>query len=244
GFFCVGIVPTGSEDPLALRRQATAIVRILVEGHLRLPLDELLAQARRQVETQGLSRAQPQAGGGSAGAPSDPVAFVADRLRHYGRSVRALRDDVMEAVLGSDGRRPFDVVDLLARMEAVQALTSRPEFEPLMIGFKRAHRLVEKEGWTEEAVDPTWFQHQAEQDLMRLLDESRRVVPTAIQRGAYGDALEALVRMKPAIDAFFVGVMVNAKDPALRANRLSLLRAVDRLFLTFADFSQIQVQGG
>ena len=67
---------------------------------------------------------------------------------------------------------------------------------------------------------------------------------SAMKRGDYDQALDALVRLKPAIDAFFTAVMVNAEDPAVRGNRLSLLKDVDKLFMLFADFSQIVVQGG
>ena len=67
---------------------------------------------------------------------------------------------------------------------------------------------------------------------------------SAMTRGDYGQALDALVRLKPAIDAFFTAVMVNADDPTIRSNRLSLLKHVDDLFMSFADFSQIVVQGG
>jgi len=67
---------------------------------------------------------------------------------------------------------------------------------------------------------------------------------SAMNRGDYGQTLDALVRLKPAIDAFFTAVMVNADDPAVRSNRLSLLKQVDDLFMSFADFSQIVVQGG
>ena len=76
-----------------------------------------------------------------------------------------------------------------------------------------------------------------------MLEEFKQRVPALIAQGDYAKALDGLVRMRPAIDGFFEGVMVNADDPALRANRLSLLYAIDQLFLSFADFSQIVVQG-
>ncbi len=244
GFFHVGLVPSGSEDPLGLRRHATAIVRVIVEGRLRLAMGDLLAQAKELVAGQGFRGAAPADAARGKAVSADPGEFLADRLRHYGRTLHGLRDDVMEAVLQSPGSGSLDLVDLLARMQALQAITARPEFDPLIIGFKRAHRLVEKEQWTGDTIDGALLQHPAESALKKVLDETRQVVPAAIDRGAYGEALDALVRMKPAIDEFFVGVLVNAEDPALRGNRLSLLRGVDRLFLSFADFSHILVPGG
>jgi glycyl-tRNA synthetase beta chain len=178
------------------------------------------------------------------------VEFILDRLRYYGKTVDGLRDDVMEAVLRGETLKTEtlqaqfkNLLDLYERMKALQAMSRRKEFDPLMVGFKRAHRLVEKENWTEEDVNPSLFQHQAETDLHKALEAARLEVPFAIEQGNHAKALDGLVHLKPAIDAFFAGVMVNTEDPGLRKNRLSLLYAVDRLFMRFADFSQIVVQG-
>jgi glycyl-tRNA synthetase beta chain len=214
-------------------------VRILVERGCRIGLGEAIGQATELLDGQGIRAS------GTPGPAGDPLAFILDRLRYYGRTVHGLRDDVMEAVLRQPGHPvEVDPTDLLARMRALQAITTRPEFDPLIIGFKRAHRLVEKETWTGEAVDPARFQHPAEETLHRALRDAQESLPTLLREGRYREALEQLVRMKPAIDGFFTGVLVNAEDEALRSNRLSLLRATDRLFLAYADFSEIVVQGG
>jgi len=240
-FFHVGLIPTGSEDPYALRRHGAAIVRLVIEGELPLKLGEALAEARALVLRQGF--AASAGGAGAKGAPSDPLDFIAERLRHYGRTAYGLREDVMEAVLAPADRASYDLVDLLSRMKAVQAITTRAEFEPLMVGFKRAHRLVEKEQWARTEVDPNRFLHPSEHELKKALDEAGQLVPSLLAKRDYAQALDVLVRLKPAIDSFFLGVLVNAEDPALRANRLSLLSEVDRLFMSFADFSQVAVQG-
>jgi len=244
-FFQVGLVPTGSEDPFALRRHATAIVRILIEGNLRTDLGKAVDHAVDIVAGDGFRHA-PLHGNETR---DRVIQFIFERLRYYGGTVHGLRDDVMEAVLKPAAAPSLsrggalDLVDLLSRMKALQAMTMRPEFDPLMVGFKRAHRLIEKEEWARQDVAPTLFQHPTEAALYNVLNESNRLVPDSIARGDYGKALEALVPMRPAIDGFFVGVMVNTDDPRLRANRLSLLYAIDQLFLSFADFSQIVVQG-
>jgi glycyl-tRNA synthetase beta chain len=139
-------------------------------------------------------------------------------------------------------------MDVFARAQALQAIAAQPEFDPLMIGFKRAHRIVEKEegkDWNSPGtVDPGLFQHPSEAALHQTLDQASQTVPDAIKRRDYPAVLEALIRMKPPIDAFFLGVMVNTEEQGLRRNRLSLLYAIDQLFLRFADFSQILVQEG
>lgn len=94
-----------------------------------------------------------------------------------------------------------------------------------------------------EAVEPGLFREAAESTLSQMLHGSRDQYRAAMAAGNYGQALDVLVRMKGPIDDFFNAVMVNAEDPAVRENRLSLLKEVDDLFMSFADFSLIVVQG-
>ena len=148
----------------------------------------------------------------------------------------------MNAVLTVSDRRALDFRDVLQRMQALQTIAARPEFDPLIIGFKRAHRLVEKETWDRTSVDVDRFQHPSERHLHTAMQDGATMVGH-MQGGRYAQAMDVLVGLKPAIDAFFDGVMVNADDPAIRSNRLSLLKEVDDLFMSFADFSQIVVQG-
>ncbi len=155
-----------------------------------------------------------------------------------------MRDDVIEAVLKQAHGKQLDLVDLVQRMKALEAVTTKPEFDPLIVGFKRAHRLVEKEKWDRQPVDSARFAHPAESALYQATVDERDKLMSGMKRGDYSQALDALVRLKPAIDAFFAAVMVNAEDQAVRSNRLSLLKEVDDFFNSFADFSQIVVQGG
>jgi glycyl-tRNA synthetase beta chain len=170
--------------------------------------------------------------------------FIFERVRHYGRIVHTLRDDVIEAVVRpAHNNKALDLVDLVLRMKALESVTTKLEFDPLIVGFKRAHRLVEKEQWDRKPVDKARFEHPAESALYQAIAEQREKMISAMTGGEYGQALDALVRLKPAIDAFFTAVMVNAEDPIIRSNRLSLLKEVDDFFNSFADFSQIVVQG-
>jgi glycyl-tRNA synthetase beta chain len=131
-------------------------------------------------------------------------------------------------------------------MKALESVTTKPEFDPLIVGFKRAHRLVEKEEknrWVRQPVNRALFQHPSETKLREAWEKNDQLVRHLIAERKYSKALEAFVSMKPAIDDFFTAVMVNADDPSIRINRLSLLKDIDELFLLFADFSQIVVQG-
>jgi len=238
-FFHVGLVPTGSEDPFALRRHATAIVRIILESGLRLDLGDCISHARKIVIDDGFKGVA-----GSEQEGSRRIAeFIFERVRHYGKVVYSLRDDVIEAVLKPALDKSLDLVELVLRMKALESVTTKPEFDPLIVGFKRAHRLVEKEQWAHKPVDRTRFENPTESALYQAIADEREKMLSAMTRGDYGQALDALVRLKPAIDAFFTAVMVNAEDQAVRSNRLSLLQEVDDFFNSFADFSQIVVQG-
>jgi glycyl-tRNA synthetase beta chain len=238
-FFHVGLVPTGSEDPFALRRNATAIVRIILEGDLRIEVGSYIDTARELVIADGFKGGQDFGQEGRLRITE----FIFERVRHYGRVIHALRDDVIEAVLKQAHNKTLDLVDLLLKMKALESVTKKPEFDPLIVGFKRAHRLVEKEQWDRKPVDRARFKHTKELLLYQAIVEEREKMVSAMTRGEYGQALDALVRLKPAIDAFFTAVMVNAEDPDVRSNRLSLLQEVDDFFNSFADFSQIVVQG-
>jgi glycyl-tRNA synthetase beta chain len=239
-FFHVGLIPTGSEDPFALRRNATAIVRIILEGNQRMDLGRYIHHARTLVSDDGF-KGMPDSEQQSVRRIAE---FVFERVRHYARVVHVLRDDVIEAVLKPAHGQALDLVDIVLRMKALQSVTAKVEFDPLIVGFKRAHRLVEKEQWDHKPVDLARFDHPTESALYRATAEERGKMISAMKGGDYGQALDGLVRLKPTIDAFFTAVMVNAEDPLVRSNRLSLLKEVDDLFMSFADFSQIVVQGG
>ena len=238
-FFHVGIVPTGSEDPFALRRHATAIVRIILEANLRVDLTKYITHSRNLISDDGFK-----------GLPDSEqqgvrriTEFILDRVRHYSRMIHRVRDDIVDAVLQPVRDKPLDLVDLVQKMRALEAVTKKPEFDPLIVGFKRAHRLVEKEQWERRSVDAAMFQHPSESALHKAISDERGRMGSALEMGDYDKVLNSLVGLKAVIDDFFAAVMVNTEDQAIRSNRLSLLKEVDELFMSFADFSQIVVQG-
>ena len=236
-FFYVGMVPSGSEDPFGLRRAAYGLTRIISELKLTLNLVPLMAEAEQLLASKGIK------GNRGMSTQESLMDFVLERFRFYGRTTHRLQEDVMEAVLTARVSDTCDLYDLLCRMRALQALTSQPEFHPLIIGFKRANRIVEKEQWTGEHVQTELLDHESEWTLFHAVIEAQKVISERIEKKDYKEALTSLLRLKSPIDGFFVGVMVNASDSEVRANRLSLLRTVAQLFFSFADFSRIQSQG-
>ena len=240
-FFYAGIVPSGSEDPFGLRRSAYGVVRIVIEAGLNINLAEVLQQAADLLDKLGVKAALPPGLGEGSMWPLRQ--FLEERLRYYGRIVAGYREDVMESVLGRAEGVSLDLRDLFLRMEALQAITSQQDFESLIVGFKRAHRIVEKEAWTERTVDATLLTHPTERTLHEVVETAGRAVGQMLDAREYRGALQQLIGLKTPIDEFFDGVLVNAPEPEMRANRLSLLRQVDDLFSAFGDLSQIQVQG-
>ena len=234
-FFYAGIVPSGSEDPFGLRRSAFGVIRIVVEAGLNVNLAAVVRQAEQHLVAQGVKE------GDHAALPL--LKFLEERLRYYGRTVAGYREDVMDSVLGRADAAGCDLRDLFLRMEALQAITRQPDFESLIVGFKRAHRIVGKEAWTDRTVDAALLTHPTEQTLHQAVETAGRAVGQALDAYDYPGALKHLIELKTSIDQFFDGVLVNAPEPEVRANRLSLLRQVDDLFSAFGDLSQIQVQG-
>ncbi len=234
-FFYAGIVPSGSEDPYSLRRSAFGVIRIVVETGLNINLGDVVRQAEQRLVDQGIKA------GGHAGPPL--LKFLEDRLRYYGRTVPGYREDVMESVLARDDDAECDLRDLFLRMDALQVITSQQDFESLIVGFKRAHRIVKKEAWSTRNVDVALLNHPTERTLHQAVETAKRAVGQSLAAHDYHGALKQLIGLKSPIDQFFEGVLVNAPEPEVRANRLSLLCQVDDLFSAFGDLSQIQVQG-
>ena len=236
-FFLAGIIPKGSEDPFALRRHALSIVRMLVEKQINVDLRKAIDVATLLVEKDVKS---------TPSSHHDPLGFIVERFRYYMGVTENLRDDVIRAATGY-ANRACDLIDMAGRMQALQATTSFPEFDPLMVGFNRANNILKKEGVRKSeipSVDPSLFQDDGERELYAHLTSSKERYYGFLQTHQYQDALECLVQFKPYIDRFFESVMVNVEDQALRNNRLSLLGdVVDGFFGKFADFSQIVVQG-
>lgn len=225
GMFGLGMEPTGSKDPFALRRAANGIVKILAEGELPLTLSDIV----------------------SATEASEPVgvkmlAFFAERLEFYLREAKGQTYDVVKAVLavGAD-----DVRDAVARAEAVTCVRGSEDFAAVSAAFKRMKNILaqaaEKGIAASSRVDPALLKEPSEQ---RLSIEGAALAERAkILRGGqnYVAALEATATLRPQVNAFFDGVMVMDPDEAVRANRLALLTRVLVDFGGIAEFSEIVI---
>ena len=227
GMFELGLEPTGSKDPFALRRAANGIVKILAEGKVPLGL-WLIARSSADGELVGETIG----------------AFFRERLEFYLREARGQAYDVVKAVLatGSD-----DVRDAVARAEAVTAVRGSEDFAAVTAAFKRMKNILaqarEKELAAAPGVDTGLLTEPTEKALAEKSAELAEKVNALRGKKSYTAALEQIATLRPQVDAFFEAVMVMSPDEAVRANRLALLEKVLGDFSGIADFSEIVVSG-
>ncbi|MES3015163.1 MAG: glycine--tRNA ligase subunit beta [Pseudomonadota bacterium] len=226
GLFGIGQLPTGDKDPFALRRHALGVVRMLLERDLPLQLDELVgvaANAMGALMTDKLASAQL-------------LDFIYDRLAGSLREQSYSAQEV-DAVLSL---RPTRLADVSARLAAVRAFAALPEAASLAAANKRVGNILKKvEGAVTAQVDTALLKEPAEAALNDALAVANPQADAAFEHGDYAASLRALAALKTPVDAFFDNVMVNAEDPALRANRLGLLATLHAAMNRVADLSKL-----
>ena len=227
GMFGIGQIPTGDKDPFALRRHALGIIRMLAEGGLALPLDELLVTAGAAFAA--VSGFKP--------AEAAIADFIYERLsgnlREQGYSAQEV-----EAVLC---QKPQLLADIRKRLAAVRAFAALPEAKALAAANKRVGNILKKaEGEVTAQVDTALLKEAAEAALHRALLTVAPQAEAAFATGDYTASLQALAALRAPVDAFFDGVMVNADDPALKTNRLGLLATLHQAMNRVADISRLQ----
>jgi len=240
GMFALGLQPTGSKDPFALRRQANGIVKTIAEHKLPVSLAQLFKDAR---ETYRGSAAEKKF---SSTVDYDSAVnhFLRERLEFYLRDVLGFSYDVVKAVLAASAD---DVVDAAARAEAVKSVLHMPEFLAIAAACKRMRNILKQA--KEKGIRPAEkFENLAdsadeEKALAAFLDTHAAKVEGHRQKKEYREALLSLATAREPVDKFFDKVMVMVQDDRVRANRLALLQTLLREFSTIADFSEIVTEG-
>ncbi|MGO9640108.1 MAG: glycine--tRNA ligase subunit beta, partial [Candidatus Acidiferrales bacterium] len=234
GCFAVGLVPTGSSDPFALRRAALGIVKIIIEKRLPLSLSAVISKGAAIL---GASQRGVDAGAGTERAVFE---FLLDRARYAFKERWGFAYDEVNAALAAGAD---DLVDAMQRIEAVRAIRKTKDFEPLAISFKRIRKILEKAGppgqWKLPAVRPELFAEPAERGLHEAAASVAKHIEEDKRSRRYRAALERIAGLRPKVDAFFERVMVMADDAEVRKNRLTLLSELLTQFSTIADFSEI-----
>ena len=226
GMFGIGQIPTGDRDPFALRRHALGVIRMLAENDLQLPLGELLAVAGQAFA----------AVDGFKGAESALADFIYDRLAGSLREQGYTAQEV-DAVVS---QRPQRLGDIVKRLAAVRAFSALPEAAALAAANKRVGNILKKvDNAVEPTVDSGLLKEAAEVALHAALVEVVPQADAAFVTGDYAESLQTLAALRAPVDAFFDGVMVNADDPDLRANRLGLLAKLHAAMNQVADLSKL-----
>lgn len=230
GCFAIGIQPTGSQDPYALRRQALGICHILIEGKIHLSLKELITWAYQGYsEGVELKYDLPQ-------VTAEIEEFFKQRLKGI-LSDRGLSYDTVDAVLtaGFD-----DLADVVDRGVALAAFREKAAFEALMTAFNRANSLAKHAQTTE--IKEVHLEHPAEKELYGQLTKLEQAVRPLLATRDYAAALEQIATIQKPLDNFFENVMVMVEDEAVKNNRLGLLKRLIELSISVADFSKIVIE--
>ncbi len=229
GCFSIGIVPTGSQDPYALRRQAAGIVQIILAHGLQLPLGELYDAALSVHESRGLER-------DAQDIRKDLADFFTLRVKNV-LSEQGVRYDVVDAVMAAGIDNLGLAIERATVIQVQAAGEERAEFKLVVEQFNRVSNLAAKA--TTAEVDPALFTEKAETELYEQWLKQHGTYLAAVQQGDIALALQTLTTLKAYIHAYFDSVMVMSPDEAIRANRLAALALIAADIALIADFSKL-----
>jgi glycyl-tRNA synthetase beta chain len=228
GCFALGLKPTGASDPYALRRQGIGLLQIMIDREFTFPLTELVTAGLELFG--GVLQEIPDS------TAEMVVGFLKNRLDHI-LAEKGFSKDVVAAVTGAGAD---NIPEVVSRVKALEAMRGMADFEPLAAAFKRVVNILRKSGsQASAAVDSARFEHDSESGLYQAFREVKNAVADDMAAGRFDEALRRVATLRPAVDAFFDGVMVLAEDQKLRENRLALLMEISGLFGSFADFSKL-----
>ncbi|HHZ9008334.1 TPA: glycine--tRNA ligase subunit beta [Enterococcus faecalis] len=232
-FFSVGMIPTGSNDPYALRRQTYGVIRIIEDKGWTFPLVQLQTEVdeavNQDVEKYGVLLNEGQA---------EVVEFVKARLRQL-LMTKNVRHDIIDAVVSAE---QADLSKLFASANILKSRFEDQDFKPSMEALTRVINLAKKGqellGDTEEGIDPSLFENKAEKELYQAVNDLSETFATRTIAENY----EALVNLRPLIDAYFNETMVMVEDEKVKQNRLKQLMQIAKMALSIASLDLLIVK--
>lgn len=232
-FFSVGMIPTGSNDPYALRRQTYGVIRIIEDKGWTFPLVQLQTEVdeavNQDVEKYGVLLNEGQA---------EVVEFVKARLRQL-LMTKNVRHDIVDAVVSAE---QADLSKLFASANILKSRFEDQDFKPSMEALTRVINLAKKGqellGDTEEGIDPSLFENKAEKELYQAVNDLSEAFATRTIAENY----EALVNLRPLIDAYFNETMVMVEDEKVKQNRLKQLMQIAKMALSIASLDLLIVK--
>lgn len=225
GTFSRGLIPTGSQDPFALRRQALGIVNMLKEAQYHISLSQLVAKSMELLKIADA--------GQQAKLQNDVADFMKLRLKNV-LADAGIRYDVVDAVFVTVD----DIYGVFLRAQAVNEAVKQ-DMEKTIQAFVRTGNIARKAEDVQAAVETGLLAEQVEKDLYKAYEAAASKVEKEVAAQDYAGAIATLSQLAAPIDAFFDGVMVMDKDEKIKNNRLGLLKLVDNLICQVADFSKI-----
>ena len=231
GLFAVGEKPTGSRDPLGLRRAAQAVVKIVVESGWALDLRSSLLKA-----VDGVAE---HAGEDLETLQEALVDFLADRVRRWLTDMGGVAGDTADAVMAASWS---SIPETVARAQALEAIRNDETFRALALAFKRVRNITD--AYADGEIDPSLFEHAEESELHGKIIDFHTALEQLLPEHRISEAFQAMVPIADTLDRFFDEVLVMAEDSNIRANRIALLKTLGQDFLTLADLSKLQIDGG
>jgi glycyl-tRNA synthetase beta chain len=228
GCFTIGLIPSGSGDPFAVRRQGNGIIKILFDHRISLSLPQAIAWSLKSY-----GKESEETWGGLVEFFEGRLRFMLEEMGHPYDSIQA----VLEA--GSD-----NPLDALQRLKALKELRDETDFLSLASNFKRIVNITSQAGAAEGEPDSSKFDTEEERALWKSYLDIRPEVEVARQLHDYGRAFRLLASMRGVVDRFFQEVLVMAEDPIIRTNRIALLSCISALFRSLADISKIVIEKG
>ncbi|MCR1875248.1 glycine--tRNA ligase subunit beta [Paraclostridium bifermentans] len=224
GFFAIGIQPTGSQDPYALRRQALGIINILMDNNLDISLRELVSLTLDNYSFIEFDKDE---------VLNQIMEFFKDRIKNLFRDL-GIRYDVIDAILSSN---IDDIADMYARAKALNSWIDKGELVEMLTAFNRVATLAEKAETNE--VNINLMREEAEFNLYQQFQEISSNVEHLLANKEYTKALDAFASLRSAIDNMFDSVMIMDKDEAIKNNRLAILKQIYDIMLNICDLSKI-----
>jgi glycyl-tRNA synthetase beta chain len=227
GCFFLGLIPTGSEDPHALRRQVQGMIQIILKQGMVFPWQEFVHEGLLPFKAKNPEKFDE--------AVQRIHLFLIQRLNNFFLA-RSFDYDLINAVLAAENAHP---VFVLKRLDALKMFRSQEAFGTILTPFKRVINILPEDTQKLQDVNPGLFTEDAERELFRIFKELEKGLYDWIDQAQYLEALQSMVALKEPIDVFFDQVLVMEKEESVRNNRLALLTSIGRIFLKIADFSKI-----
>ncbi|MBI4837375.1 MAG: glycine--tRNA ligase subunit beta [Candidatus Portnoybacteria bacterium] len=227
GYFSLGLIPTATEDPYALRRQALGVLQIIWQTEFSVSLKDLIDKAAALYKKSDKEKKK---------IDKELMEFLGGRLENFLES-KKISKPVISAVLSSNGWFD-DLSSFRKRVEALEKARAKSEFELLKSAMKRVNNILSKKV-SKKTVSPKFLQEPAEKDLYKMIMETQKVFEKKIKQRDFEEALNALMVMAPFIHKFFDKVLVMAKNKKVKENRIILLGAIRLMANEIADFSKL-----